>query len=179
MTLERAHAPDPYSLLPATASFAVTAQGFADGEPLPRAQAFDGENTSPALTWSGAPQGAKSYLLTCFDPDAPTPSGFWHWAVVGLPATTSGLSAGAGAADGSGLPQGAVQLRNDYGTADFGGAAPPPGDRAHRYMFAVTALDTDDVAALGVDDTTTPAKAHFLTLEHVLARAVVTGTYVL
>lgn len=179
MTLERPTAPDPYSLLPRTASFDVTATGFADGEPLPRAQALDGDNSSPALTWSGAPEGTQSYLVTCFDPDAPTPSGFWHWAVVGLDASVTSVPAGAGSVDGAGLPDGAFQLRNDYGTADFGGAAPPPGDRPHRYVFAVTALDTADLGGLGLDADTSPAKAHFLTLEHVLGRAVVTGTYVL
>ncbi len=173
MNLERPVAPDPYSLLPQVASFTVESSAFADGAALPEAQAFGGGNTSPALRWSGAPEGTQSYVVTCYDPDAPTPSGFWHWAVLGIPASVTSLDEGAGSAGGS-LPGGAITLRNDYGTNDFGGAAPPPGDRPHRYLFAVTALDTAD---LGLDADTPPAKAHFFMLGHVLARGVLTGMY--
>lgn len=174
MELDRPVAPDPYDLLPATASFSLTSADFADGDTLPEAHAMSGAGTSPALTWSGAPDGTRSYLVTCFDPDAPTPSGFWHWFVAGVPAEVTSLPAAATA--GAGLPAGSFELRNDYGENGFGPAGPPPGDRAHRYMFAVTALGAD-VADLGLDADTPPAKACFLTLEHVLGRAVLTGTY--
>lgn len=171
-----AQTPDPYTLLPQVPSFELTSTGFAQGQELPDRHGFAAENLSPALAWSGAPQGTKSYVVSCFDPDAPTPSGFWHWFAVGLPAEVTDLAEGAGAA-GS-MPEGVLQLRNDYGSADFGGAAPPPGDDPHRYIFAVLALDVaDPVAEAGVDADTSPAKASFLTLGHVIGRATLTGTF--
>lgn len=173
MNLDRATAPDPYTHLPQLPSLEVSSSSFAPGEPLPDAQAYGGGNTSPQLSWSAGPEGTAGYLVTCFDPDAPTPSGFWHWAVYGVPADVTELSEGSGSSGGF-VADGMITLTNDYGTADFGGAAPPPGDRPHRYIFAVTALDTLDT---GVDATTSPAKAHFLTLGNSLARGVVTGTY--
>ncbi len=174
MNLERPVAPDPYSLLPKFPPLTVTSADFADGGELPEAQAYGGGNTSPALAWSGAPEGTKGYAVSCFDPDAPTPSGFWHWFVVGLPADVTELPAGAGMIGGNQLPQGSVVLRNDYGTRDFGGAAPPAGDHAHRYMFAVHALDTD---SLGLTPEDPPAKGSFVMLGHTLARGVITATY--
>lgn len=123
---DRTQAPDPYSRLPQVPSFELTSTGFADGDELPGRHGFADENLSPALAWSGAPEGTKSFLVSCFDPDAPTPSGFWHWFAVGVPADVSSLEQGAGSASGS-LPAGVLQLRNDYGSADFGGAAPRPG----------------------------------------------------
>ncbi|GAB49045.1 YbhB/YbcL family Raf kinase inhibitor-like protein [Mobilicoccus pelagius] len=172
MNLERPQAPDPYELLPRVPSFTLESPTFADGGTLPTEQTYGGGNTSPVLRWSGAPEGTKSYAVSCFDPDAPTPSGFWHWFVVGIPADVTELEANAGLIGGGSLPRGSVQLRNDYGTDDFGGAAPPPGDRPHRYMFAVHALDAED---LSLDPSTPPAQASFVMLEHVLGRAVLTG----
>lgn len=174
MNLDRPHAPDPYDLLPAVASFTLESPGFADGETLPDAQVYGGGNLSPELRWSGAPEGTKSFVVTCFDPDAPTPSGFWHWFMAGIPADVDHLPEGAGSL-GSGLHRGSVTLRNDYGTADFGGAAPPEGDFPHRYMFVVHALDTEDLSLTPGEDS--PAKGSFVMLEHVLGRAVLTGLY--
>ncbi|ATE56798.1 MULTISPECIES: YbhB/YbcL family Raf kinase inhibitor-like protein [Actinosynnema] len=173
MSLDRPVAPDPYSLLPTAPAFQVTSTDVADGQPLPQAQVFEGGNTSPQLSWSGFPEGTKSFVVTCFDPDAPTPSGFWHWVAVNLPVSTTSLDTGAGADDDS-LPGGAFHVRSDYGTRAFGGAAPPKGDRPHRYFFVVHAVD---VEALDVDGDASPAAVSFNLAFHTLARAIITPTY--
>ena len=105
----------------------------------------DGKNESPALNWSGAPAGTKSYAVTVYDPDAPTGSGWWHWVVYNIPASVTSLAAGAGAEGGKALPAGAQMGRTDFGTAAFGGACPPPGSAPHRYIFAVHALKVEKI----------------------------------
>lgn len=174
MDLERPIAPDPYALLPAVPGLSVTSPAFTDGADLPASADFAQDNISPALSWSGGPSGTASYVVSCYDPDAPTPSGFWHWMIVGIPADVTELVAGAGAEGSTALPAGAVQLHNDFGFAGFGGAAPPPGDRPHRYMFAVHALDTDET---GIEADFSPAKASFTFLGHVIGRGTLTGMY--
>src|ERR1039458_421203 len=145
-TLVRPIPPDPYDLLPAVASFSLTSEDIAAGQPLAAVHVHHsagGENRSPHLRWSGAPDATQGFVVTCLDPDAPTGSGFWHWVMVGIPATVTELPRGAGASDAP-LSPGAFHVRNDFGTLDYGGAAPPPGDRPHRYIFAVHAVDTDN-----------------------------------
>jgi Raf kinase inhibitor-like YbhB/YbcL family protein len=130
------------------AGFTLSSPTIKPGSTLSDAQVFNGfgcsgKNISPALSWSGAPPGTKSFALTVYDPDAPTGSGWWHWVVFNIPAAATQLPEGAGAADGKGLPPGSVQGRTDFGAAAFGGACPPAGDKPHRYVFTVYALKTD------------------------------------
>ncbi|GAA0617764.1 YbhB/YbcL family Raf kinase inhibitor-like protein [Kribbella sandramycini] len=172
MSLDRPVAPDPYELLPEVGSFTVTSTDVTQGEQLPDAHVFAAGNTSPQLSWSGFPAETKGFIVTCFDPDAPIVSGFWHWVLVNLPADVTELEAGAGTTER--LPNGAFHVRNDFGTKNYGGAAPPAGDQNHRYYFVVHALD---VEALDVDDTATPAVVGFNLAFHTLARGILTPTY--
>jgi Raf kinase inhibitor-like YbhB/YbcL family protein len=171
MSLERPVTPDPYDLLPPVPSFTVTSDDVTHGEPLKDDQVAAKGNTSPHLTWEGAPEGTRSYVVTCFDPDAPTPSGFWHWVLVDLPADCTSLDTGAADAD---LPGRAFHVRNDGGGAGFMGAAPPEGDQPHRYYFVVHAVGEE---TLGVDETATPAVVSFNLAFKTLGRAVLHGTH--
>jgi Raf kinase inhibitor-like YbhB/YbcL family protein len=174
VSLTRPVAPEPYALLPSVADFDVTSVDVAHGEPMDVTFASDGDDLSPALTWSGFPAGTRSFVVSCFDPDAPTPAGFWHWTVVDVPVATTSLPRGAGSPDGALLPPGAFQVRNDGGTTGYTGAAPPPGDRPHRYVFAVHALDVEH---LDVPAEATPTAVAFTALFHTVGRAVLAPTY--
>ena len=155
-------------------SFILTSNDLTDGGQLPDAQVYSKGNVSPHLAWSGAPEGTKSFAITCFDPDAPTGSGFWHWTVANIPADVNELEAGAGARGSGTLPSGAIQGRTDFGQPGFGGAAPPEGHGPHRYIFTVFAVDTE---RLGVNADNSGAVYGFNLHFHTLAKASITAIY--
>lgn len=173
-SLQRPPAPDPYELLPTVERMDVTSDDVTHGGQLPNDFVAAGGNQSPHLGWSGAPDGTQSYVVTCFDPDAPTPSGYWHWVAVDLPSTTTSLARNAGAADDSMLPTGAFTVRNDSGSNGYYGAAPPGGDMAHRYYFVVHAVD---VPSLGVNPSVSPAVVSFNLAFHTLARGMIVPVF--
>jgi Raf kinase inhibitor-like YbhB/YbcL family protein len=133
-----------------------------------------GKNISPALSWSGTPpKGTKSFALTVYDPDAPTGSGFWHWVVFNIPASTTSLPKNAGSVKANLAPAGAVQSRTDFGVPGWGGPCPPPG-KPHRYIFTVFAVDMDHIDATA---DTSAAVIGFNLHFHTLAKATLTGKY--
>jgi Raf kinase inhibitor-like YbhB/YbcL family protein len=170
---------NPYENLPKVPSFKVTSEDVRDGETLslPHVSGIfgaGGEDISPQLSWSSFPEGTKSFVVTVYDPDAPTASGFWHWAVVDIPASVTTLARGVGDSDGAALPKGAFQLRNDGGQARYIGAAPPAGHGEHHYYFVVHAVD---VESLGIDKGATPAFLGFNLFFHTLGRATIVALY--
>ncbi|MFJ7209834.1 YbhB/YbcL family Raf kinase inhibitor-like protein [Streptomyces sp. NPDC098789] len=170
---DQSRAPLPHAFHPEVHAFTVESSDLAPGADLGDAQVLAGGNLSPRLRWEGFPEGTKSFAVTCFDPDAPTGSGFWHWVLFDLPASVTELPVGAGSGSFPGLPAGAVHVRNDYGTRDFGGAAPPAGER-HRYVFTVYAVDTEK---LGPDADVSPAVVGFNLRFHTLGRAQLVGEF--
>lgn len=170
---------DPYRSLPELPTFTLTSTDIADGIPLAKPQVSGifgagGADVSPQLSWQGFPTATRSFAVTCYDPEAPTASGFWHWAVADIPATVTTLDADAGSADGEGLPEGAITLPNDAGLVRYLGAAPPEGHGVHHYFFVVHAVD---VPTLGIPKGVTPAFLGFNLFSHTLARATVTAVY--
>ena len=147
----------------------VTSETFAAAGAIPNVAAYGGcggENQSPQLAWEGAPPETRSFAVTCFDPDAPTGSGYWHWTVCNIPASTTRLDAGASTGTAG---------RNDYGASGYGGPCPPKGDGAHRYVFTVYALDVPSLDGIGAD--TSGASVIFTMRGHVLATGSITGTF--
>lgn len=159
--------------MPTLPSFTVTSSDLADGGTLADRHVAAKGNTSPQLSWSGAPAGTKSFVVTCYDPDAPTPSGYWHWGLVDVPADVTSLETGAGAA-GASLPGAAFQVRSDGGAHAFEGAAPPAGDYPHRYYFVVHAVGQE---SLGVDADASLAVVSFNLAFKAIGRAVIHATY--
>jgi Raf kinase inhibitor-like YbhB/YbcL family protein len=169
--------PDPYASLPKLPTFTLTSESVTDGQPLAKPQVSGimgagGDDVSPQLSWSGFPDETRSFAVTVYDPDAPTASGFWHWAVANLPADVTDLPAGVG--EGSVLPGDALTLVNDAGIRRFLGAAPPAGHGVHRYYIAVHAVDTEK---LDLSEDASPAYLGFNLFQHAIARAVIHATY--
>ncbi len=170
--------PLPYDHLPEVPSFTVTSDDMADGQRLAEAQVYNGfgvsgGNSSPHLRWEGAPAETASFAVTCFDPDAPSASGWWHWAVVNLAATQTSVPTDAGAAGGENLPEGALMLPNDDRERRYSGPTPPSGTGVHRYFFVVHALDVPHV------DVSTDAALAALGMQlffHGLGRGILVGT---
>jgi Raf kinase inhibitor-like YbhB/YbcL family protein len=165
---------NPYAHLSRVPAFSLTSSTVADGRPLPLEQFSKllgvpgGQDLSPQLSWSGFPAGTASFVVSMYDPQAPTGSGFWHWVVADIPAGVTTLPAGAGSPDGAQLPSGAFQLGADAGAAQYVGAAPPPGSGVHEYYITVTALG---VPKTGVDQKASAAYLGFAIGGQTLARA--------
>jgi Raf kinase inhibitor-like YbhB/YbcL family protein len=166
--------PGPYAYLPTVPSFQLTSTSVTDGQPLPLAQLSKmlgvpgGQDVSPQLSWEGFPPGTESFVVSMYDPQAPTGSGFWHWVVAEIPAGTTSLPAGAGAPGGSHLPAGAFQLPGDAGTPQYIGGAPPAGSGVHEYYLTVTALSA---ATTGLDRNASAAYLGFTIAGLTVARA--------
>ena len=138
---------------------------------LPTEFTCDGASAQPPLSWSGAPEGTQSFVVTCFDPDAPTGSGWWHWVVSNIPADVREIPRGASLTPA--MPAGSLESRTDYGTAGYGGAAPPPG-APHHYNFTVYALK---IPRIDVTADTSAAVVGFNCHFNSLAKATMTVTY--
>ncbi len=168
--LTRPQTPDPYPLLPAAPSFDVVSDDVTDGRPLKDDQVAARGNTSPHLRWSDVPDGTASFAITCFDPGRPTPSGFWHWVLVDLPADVREIPAGFAAGD---LPGGAFHLRNDGG-GRLPRCGTPRGRPAAPLLLRVHAVGAE---SLGVEDDASPAAASFALAFQTLGRAIIHGTF--
>lgn len=165
---------DPYQGLTELPSFTLTSDDVADSGALGAAQyASDlgGRDVSPQLAWSGFPDGTRSFAVTVYDPDAPTASGFWHWAAFDLPVATTELVAGAGTPGRGLIPDGAVTLRNELGERGYTGANPPDGE--HRYFLVVHAVGDEH---LEVAPDATPAILGFQLNFHAIGRAILVAT---
>ena len=158
-------------------AFTVTSVDITDGQPLGMKQVGNymgctGENLSPQLEWSNAPEGTKSFAVTIHDADVPSHSGWWHWQIYDIPAKATGLPQGVGA--GAEPPTGAQQGKNDAGWPVYGGACPPPGTGVHNYTVRVYALGVDK---LPVEANASAAMISVMLEMNALAKAKLTGTY--
>jgi len=155
-------------------SLNVSSASFSNDGSIPMENVFTGcggKNTAPQLSWKGAPDGTKSYAITCFDPDAPTGSGYWHWLAFNIPAKVTSLDA----ENGEGAPSAGKSGYNDFGLNGYAGPCPPKGDGQHNYTFTVYALDTDVIS--GASGKTTGATLVFMMRGHVLATGSITGRF--
>ncbi|MBF4160722.1 YbhB/YbcL family Raf kinase inhibitor-like protein [Nocardioides acrostichi] len=166
---------DPYAAWTPAPALAVTSADLEHGGEVPvpfRDPEIGGTHLSPQLAWAGAPEGTKSYAITCYDPDAPTGIGFMHWAVANIPAEVTSLAQGAGAEGADSMPGGALTLPNDVRMRQFVGPNPPPGTGRHRYVFIVHAVD---VPVLEIPEDLTPTVLGFNLHFHTLARGHLTA----
>jgi Raf kinase inhibitor-like YbhB/YbcL family protein len=162
-----------------TSAFALTSPDIAAGATIAQKHLYSGfgvsgQNVSPALKWSGAPAGTKSFALMVYDPDAPTGSGFWHWVMFDIPAGVFELAEGAGDPKSGKTPAGAIQSRTDFGPPGYGGPAPPQGDPPHHYHFMLFAVDLDK---LGPDADASAAFVGFNLHFHTLAKTELVARY--
>ena len=163
---------------PALADMTLMSADIADGQIVTTDQVLDGfgcagSNMAPSLSWDGAPEGTQSFVVTAYDPDAPTGSGWWHWSVFNIPAEITSLPEGSGSPEHP-LPAGAIAARNDFSRNDFGGFCPPVGDEPHHYVFTVYAMPQ---AALPLDETASGAMVGYYTNSGSLARASITAVF--
>jgi len=159
------------------AEFRLFSNDIKEGQQIGEAQVLNtfgcsGQNISPQLAWEGAPAGTKSFVITMYDPDAPTGSGWWHWVVVDIPASAKELPRGSGSGKAE-LPKGARETRTDFGKPGYGGPCPPPGN-PHHYVFTIHALKVDK---LEVDKDASAAMVGFVTNSNSLGKATFTATY--
>lgn len=160
-------------------SFSMTSPQLKEGARIADEQLFNkygcrGGNISPELQWSNPPEGTRSFAVTVYDLDVPTGGDFWHWIIFNIPANATGLVKGAGDPQAHLAPSGVIQIKNDFGSAGYGGPCPPPGDKPHRYEFAVYALKID---RLPVDDKTPAATVSYYLQQNVIKKAVLVTTY--
>jgi Raf kinase inhibitor-like YbhB/YbcL family protein len=167
----------PRAAAKATGHFKLTAPDLALKGRIALPHVFNGmgcngQNISPALQWSNPPVGTKSFAVTMYDPDAPTGSGWWHWVMYNIPASTTILPDGAG--NGKNAPSGSTQGMTDFGTKEYGGPCPPVGDKPHHYHITVFALKVDK---LDVPGNATSAMVGYNLNANKLGTARVTGLY--
>ena len=165
----------------AHAQMKVTSAEVKNGATIGNEQVFNsftctGNNVSPSLSWTGAPAGTKSFVVTVYDPDAPTGSGWWHWVVINIPPGTTSLPKNAGDPKANLLPAGALQTRTDFGSAGYGGPCPPKGDKPHHYHFTVYAVDEDKLQ-FAQNDGASAALVGYELHFHTLGKASLVGTY--
>ena len=171
--LTRPRPPAPTGFLPTVPTFTLTSADLTEQGRIPDVFTGVHDNVSPALSWSGFPEQTQSFVVSCFDPDAPTMSGWWHWTIVDLDASVTSLERGAGASDLQ-LDGATFHLAGDSGDHAWFGPYPPAGDGDHRYVFTVSALD---VNTLGLSDEASPTMAAFTMAPHCIARATLTAIY--
>lgn len=164
--------PDPYAPLKDLPTFRLSSEDLDNGGECAEEQCAPA-SVSPHLAWSDLPEGTKSLAVTCFDPDAPTGSGFWHWAAFNIPVSVSELPTGAGSKEDLGI-EGVVSLVNDSGARTYYGANPPAGHAPHRYLFAVHAVDVEE---LDIDPDSSATVLGFNLHFHAIGRAILWGWY--
>jgi Raf kinase inhibitor-like YbhB/YbcL family protein len=178
-TYERAGSSTGRHQVPTLAGFTLTSDEIAEGGTIPVEQMFDGfdcggGNFSPSLHWTGAPAETQSFVLTMYDSDAPTPSGFWHWLVFNIPAAQTDIIAGDGIEGG--LPGAGIQGYNDTGQSAYAGPCPPVGDAAHHYTFTLYAMPAADLTP-GLSPGSTGGLVGFMVNGAALAKATLSGTF--